>query len=95
MPAGAINNRKSRGHWNGPVSTTGRNNTYINPNYKPPTVEPLSSGASQRSSYASGHAQQSKNLGPREVVIDGVAFQSSNRSLVRKDRTSTVPWMIG
>ncbi|KAF8887309.1 hypothetical protein BD779DRAFT_1527374 [Infundibulicybe gibba] len=49
-----------------------RSNTYINPNYKPPS-RPQSS-ASNRS--------QSQN---QVVVLNGVEFSSSSRSLVRKD----------
>lgn len=84
--SGAINRHKTRQA----PSTSGypqqrpRSNVYINPNYKPdnrptrpkiPTAKPL-----QASGSASATTSQK-----RDVVIDGVAFESSGRSLVRKD----------
>ncbi|KAJ4473565.1 hypothetical protein J3R30DRAFT_3780363, partial [Lentinula aciculospora] len=80
-------------------SATGiRKNTYVNPNYKLTNkyVRPSTSTAvpPQPSTKPSTSTTEIK-----EVVINGIAFQSSGRSLVRKDRksfprsfnTSTIP----
>ncbi|KAI5120374.1 hypothetical protein M0805_006896 [Coniferiporia weirii] len=86
---GAINRHKANPN---PKSSSfpGRNNSYVNPNYnaplKPaftsvPAVEPTSVSAQPTRPHA--------DASHREVVIDGVAFQSSGRSLVRKDLVKT------
>lgn len=84
---GAINQRKYASQVSRPPSSSFRfngNNKYINPNYK---VTPKS----QRPPVVTKEKSQVANLPststsrPHEVVIDGVAFQSSRRSLVRKD----------
>lgn len=87
FPLGVINRHKASESWPAkPASTSGRNHSYVNPRYKPyakpasrttDTEQPV---ASSTSTLAVGPTK------PREVVIDGVAFQSSRRSLVRKDR---------
>ncbi|KLO12712.1 hypothetical protein SCHPADRAFT_829126 [Schizopora paradoxa] len=77
---GAINRHKS-----GPPRPTNRNtNAYVNPAYKPPS-RPVNSVAS---SSKSQHTVNGLKL--REVMLDGVAFQSSTRSLVRKDLVPTL-----
>ena len=71
-----------------------RNNTYVNPNYKPPskpasTSRPLPSAKSYtQTAVASASVARPPMVTnqPPEVVIDGVAFKSSGRALVRKDR---------
>ncbi|TFK83137.1 hypothetical protein K466DRAFT_589975 [Polyporus arcularius HHB13444] len=69
----------------GPVPTHPRNNVYVNPTYKPyvKTFKPPSSAAT-----APRPASRPPPTAPdekRDVIIDGVAFESSGRSLVRKD----------
>ncbi|THH21184.1 hypothetical protein EUX98_g8431 [Antrodiella citrinella] len=65
-----------------------RSNVYVNPNYKPPST------STSKSSFLAPATTALRPLTPpvvppstvkREVVIGGVAFQSSGRSLVRKD----------
>ncbi|KAJ7022126.1 hypothetical protein C8F04DRAFT_1139078 [Mycena alexandri] len=61
-----------------------RSSTYINPNYKPPANKyirppPSKPPPQSRPPTASSSTQV------KEVVLNGVAFESSNRSLVRKD----------
>ena len=69
----------------GPSHTTGRprSNVYINPNYKPstPALPPTRPSLQTRPSASLGSDEK------RDVVIGGVAFESSGRSLVRKDCT--------
>lgn len=79
---GAINAHKS----GKPGAFLSRSSSYVNPNYKPP---PRPFFGSKSSSFArSSHttAASAPSGQPRDVVIDGVAFQSSQHSLVRKDR---------
>ncbi|CDO75838.1 hypothetical protein BN946_scf184951.g36 [Trametes cinnabarina] len=89
---GAINRHKS-GESTAPPRSAGapavvartRSNVYVNPNYKPPakTVRPPVS--------APIHPRPAPRLPvslpqqKRDVVIDGIAFESSGLSLVRKD----------
>ncbi|KIM62655.1 hypothetical protein SCLCIDRAFT_119208 [Scleroderma citrinum Foug A] len=73
------------------LASNHRSNTYVNPNYKPPSSYRSQAYQSSNSRYvrpppsmkpeATTQAQPST----RDVVIDGVAFESSTRSLVRKD----------
>jgi len=87
----SINNAKSAQH---PRSNAHqppiRSNVYVNPNYKPPSStfrpaipKPLSSTVPSRPSPVSAEK--------KEVVIGGVAFESSGRSLVRKDLPKPAP----
>ncbi|KAI6107283.1 hypothetical protein EDD16DRAFT_1622834 [Pisolithus croceorrhizus] len=85
---GAINHHKSaqqaHGSAPGPASYR-RSNKYVNPTYKPP-----SHGSQSYQNIASSHfpAPATKTSQPsstRDVVLGGVAFESSSRSLVRKD----------
>lgn len=82
---GAINRHKS-----GPTTivpaqpTSKRNATYVNPNYKPPKPPSRQILTSHLSAVA-GPSTKPASLAAREVVIDGVAFQSLGRSLVRKE----------
>ncbi|KAL0955846.1 hypothetical protein HGRIS_002048 [Hohenbuehelia grisea] len=62
-----------------------RANAYVNPNYKPPSrtyVRPTPPVSRPPSSSSSE---------PKEVVLGGVAFQSSSRSLVRKGLPTPIP----
>jgi hypothetical protein len=95
---GAINRHRSgEGQARPPHSTT--RTTYVNPSYKPPSkayVRPeyqasgVNTTTSSRSSTTvrppsgPGPSQSS----PHDVTIDGVVFESSKRSLVRKDSAS-------
>ncbi|KAJ8079537.1 hypothetical protein PM082_011124 [Marasmius tenuissimus] len=67
-----------------------RSNTYVNPNYKPsntyirPTLGP--------SNLVKPVSQPAPSTNkPKEVVLGGVAFSSSRRSLVRKDLPKPAP----
>ncbi|KAI0666786.1 hypothetical protein C8Q78DRAFT_1056944 [Trametes maxima] len=62
-----------------------RSNVYVNPNYKPPlgAVRPSVSVATQPRPVLRAAASLPEEK--RDVVIDGVAFESSGRTLVRKD----------
>ncbi|KAI5982449.1 hypothetical protein EDC04DRAFT_2592775 [Pisolithus marmoratus] len=86
---GAINRHKSgqQSHESalGPASYR-RSNKYVNPTYKPPS----SHSSQSYQNLASAHipAPVTKSTQPsstKDVVIDGVTFESSSRSLVRKD----------
>ncbi|KAL5492526.1 hypothetical protein ACEPAI_3973 [Sanghuangporus weigelae] len=73
--SGVINAHKS-----GKAGTfSSRSDSYLNPHRKPP------SKASSFQRSLDGPAAASPSSRPRDVVIDGVAFQSSKHSLVRKD----------
>lgn len=68
-----------------PSTTRPRNNVYVNPNYKPP------SRSSHPTAPVTQHPRAPETVIPptsqkRDVVIGGIAFESSGRSLVRKDR---------
>ncbi|KAL6298986.1 hypothetical protein BKA93DRAFT_743152 [Sparassis latifolia] len=94
--SGAINRHKTGEQVSRPPTyppARPRNNVYINPNYKPPskTSKPASSTVRpmyQQRSVAPSTAQK------RDVVISGVAFESSGRSLVRKDLPKPAPASI-
>lgn len=64
-----------------PVSRPPRSNVYVNPNYKPPSksTTPVPSTVHPPRLPVPSSSQK------RDVVIGGVAFESSGRSLVRKD----------
>ena len=80
---GAIDRHKS-GASHKPPSRT---NVYVNPNYKPPSR----SDQVQTRPAPYHRPAPIKNTGEkRDVVLNGVAFQSSARSLVRKDREYTL-----
>lgn len=79
---GAIDRHKSGDH-----KPPSRTNVYVNPNYKP------SSRSTQVPTRPAPYHRPVpiKNTGEkRDVVLNGVAFQSSGRSLVRKDRECTL-----
>jgi hypothetical protein len=88
--SGAINRHKSgisTGNYRQP-----RNNVYINPNYKPPskTVNPTAPLSSSKPASDAPYQAATK-----DVIIGGVAFESSGRSLVRKNCESCrriTPW---
>ncbi|EGO22276.1 hypothetical protein SERLADRAFT_472853 [Serpula lacrymans var. lacrymans S7.9] len=96
---GAINNHKSKHQattYSRDYPTKSRSNTYINPNYKPPTNPSHFKSSQFTRAPATSKPPPPPAPGPsqaREVVIDGVAFQSSGRSLVRKDlpKPATAP----
>ncbi|KAF9785077.1 hypothetical protein BJ322DRAFT_1061198 [Thelephora terrestris] len=76
--SGAIDRHKS----GAPYKPPSRTNVYVNPNYKP------SSRPNQVQPRPAPYHRPApiKNTGEkRDVVLNGVAFQSSGRSLVRKD----------
>ncbi|KAG6873500.1 hypothetical protein C0995_014768 [Termitomyces sp. Mi166 len=87
-----INERKSiiSGQNSGYPRTNSRNNTYINPNYKPAnkyTRPNINIAQSQPPSLPQAQPQvKPPSTKVKDVVINGVAFESSGRSLVRKDR---------
>ncbi|KAI0084479.1 hypothetical protein BDY19DRAFT_898470, partial [Irpex rosettiformis] len=65
-----------------------RNNVYVNPNYKLPSKpQPQAQQASSSSVSIPPTSTPGSIQGTRDVVIGGVAFESSGRSLVRKDCT--------
>ncbi|KAL0065197.1 hypothetical protein AAF712_007867 [Marasmius tenuissimus] len=67
-----------------------RSNTYVNPNYKPSNtyIRPTP-GPSNLVKPVSQPAPSTNK--PKEVVLGGVAFSSSRRSLVRKDLPKPAP----
>ncbi|KAJ3538599.1 hypothetical protein NM688_g6495 [Phlebia brevispora] len=62
-----------------------RNNVYINPNYKPPSKSQTPTPQPPRQPQAKPQPPRSDEK--KDVVIGGVTFESSGRSLVRKDCT--------
>ncbi|KAJ7864026.1 hypothetical protein B0H13DRAFT_2069845 [Mycena leptocephala] len=75
-----------------------RSSTYINPNYKPQPnkyIRPTSTTAPPSVPAAAASARPplstSSSGGVKEVVLNGVAFESSTRSLVRKDLPKPKP----
>ncbi|KIL69320.1 hypothetical protein M378DRAFT_157570 [Amanita muscaria Koide BX008] len=65
-----------------------KSNIYINPTYRPSNkyVRPGSTASSQQQSGPStSTSTTAPSIGVKEVVLNGVAFESSRRSLVRKD----------
>ncbi|GLB43404.1 putative zinc finger [Lyophyllum shimeji] len=91
-----INQHKAGISTNPEVSRiSSRNNTYVNPNYKPPSkyVRPTST-AVQRPPVLPRPQVQPPSTEVKDVVLNGIAFESSGRSLVRKDLpkpTSSAP----
>ena len=96
---GAINRHRSgQGQGRPPHSTT--RTTYVNPSYKPPSSKPQvlpeykAAGVTPTtSSRPSPTVRPPSGPGPslsqpHDVTIDGVVFESSKRSLVRKDSAS-------
>ncbi|KAI9511388.1 hypothetical protein F5148DRAFT_1171171 [Russula earlei] len=95
---GAINRHRSGGGQARPPSSTSRT-TYVNPSYKPPSsktyVHPeyqSSRATASTSSNSSSTVRPASASGtgpslsqPHDVTINGVVFESSKRSLVRKD----------
>ncbi|KAI0788769.1 hypothetical protein C8Q75DRAFT_807503 [Abortiporus biennis] len=89
---GAINKRKAEEAR--PPRTTNfqpglpgqRSNVYVNPNYKPPsrTIPPPRPATSTETIWHPT-APRTATVGTRDVVIGGVTFEASGRSLVRKD----------
>ena len=80
---GAIDRHKSAASYKPPSRT----NVYVNPNYKPP---PRSTQVPSRPAPYPRPAPIKNTGEKRDVVLNGVAFQSSGRSLVRKDREYTL-----
>ncbi|KIK99353.1 hypothetical protein PAXRUDRAFT_822831 [Paxillus rubicundulus Ve08.2h10] len=85
---GAINQHKStqqqHGAFAGPSSYR-RSNTYVNPNYKPPSN---SKSQGYRNDTAPPLRLATSTVAApstRDIVIGGIAFETSFRSLVRKD----------
>jgi hypothetical protein len=99
---GAINRHRSGEGQAGPPYTTSRT-TYVNPSYKPPSskayVRPgyqTSSVTPTQSASSSATVRPPSGPGPsrtqpRDVTINGVMFESSKRSLVRKDSACMHP----
>ncbi|KAI0289611.1 hypothetical protein BC826DRAFT_970906 [Russula brevipes] len=80
---GAINRHRSgEGHARPPPSKT--RTTYVNPSYKPPSSKTHVRPEYQASS-ANPAPSSRPSTTPHDVTIDGVVFESSKRSLVRKD----------
>ena len=83
---GAINRHRA-GQPSKPFTFTSRSNAYVNPNYKPPSRAVWrASLPPQPSRPVEPPSRPLSSSGTRDVLIDGVAFQSSGRSLIRKDR---------
>ncbi|KAL4246244.1 hypothetical protein ABKN59_009213 [Abortiporus biennis] len=98
---GAINKRKAEEAR--PPRTTNfqpglpgqRSNVYVNPNYKPPsrTIPPPRPATSTETIWHPT-APRTATVGTRDVVIGGVTFEASGRSLVRKDLPKPAPSAI-
>ena len=78
IASGAIDRHKSGASYKPPSRT----NVYVNPNYKP---SPHSTQVPPRPAPYHRPAPIKNTGEKRDVVLNGVAFQSSARSLVRKD----------
>ncbi|KAI0705149.1 hypothetical protein BC835DRAFT_1261399 [Cytidiella melzeri] len=86
---GAINRHKNPGPLARrltPQPGLPRNNVYMNPYYKPPSI-PQPTAPQRASSAPKPLTSRQSTQNTRDVVIGGVAFESSGRSLVRKDCT--------
>ncbi|KAF8659860.1 hypothetical protein AX16_001744 [Volvariella volvacea WC 439] len=83
----SINQHKSTIQSNPSTARYSRNYSYVNPNYKPPSYKPPSVNkyAAPRVNVVQPSPQQPGSGPVKEVVLNGVAFESSSRSLVRKD----------
>ncbi|OCH87389.1 hypothetical protein OBBRIDRAFT_759865 [Obba rivulosa] len=72
-----------------PAPARPRNNVYVNPNYKPPSKSarptPPISHTPPQAPPSNPPTRPPSAAERRDVVIDGVTFESSARSLVRKD----------
>ncbi|KAI0644203.1 hypothetical protein C8Q79DRAFT_974699 [Trametes meyenii] len=62
-----------------------RSNVYVNPNYKPPLNTVRTPVPATTQPRPAARPPASLPAEKRDVVIDGVAFESSGRTLVRKD----------
>ncbi|KAG7094077.1 hypothetical protein E1B28_007697 [Marasmius oreades] len=73
-----------------PTANPYRKNTYINPNLNPNNTytRPTPGPSKLTSAYSQPPPFSTK---PKEVVLNGVAFSSSRRSLVRKDLPKPTP----
>ena len=90
--AGAIDRHKTQQPPAFNPAARPRSNVYVNPNYKPPTKQvSRPAPASVPSRPPSTKPPSVKTTERRDVVIGGVAFESSGRSLVRKDCTLFIP----
>ncbi|KAF9645872.1 hypothetical protein BDM02DRAFT_3189333 [Thelephora ganbajun] len=69
-------------HKSGAYKPHSRTNVYVNPNYNPP---PRSTQVPTRSAPYHRPAPIKDTGEKRDVVLNGIAFQSSGRSLVRRD----------
>lgn len=90
---GAINRAKTGGPVARPAvpattATRPRGNVYVNPNYKPPSQAARPPISTVPQSRPVSRPTPSLPQETRDVVIDGIAFESSGRTLVRKDRKS-------
>jgi hypothetical protein len=90
-PLGAINRHKSGSATQQPTgysTSRPRNSTYVNPNYKLPSKQ-AAKYVRPAATTAAYKPQAPPVPGPsqtRDIVIGGIEFESSGRSLVRKDR---------
>ncbi|KAG5654192.1 hypothetical protein H0H81_006225 [Sphagnurus paluster] len=82
----SINQHKSVISGPGPIRTNSRNNTYINPNYKLASkyVRPTNNYV-QRPTVPPRIPVKPPSTEVKDVVLNGIAFESSGRTLVRKD----------
>ena len=97
---GAINRHRS-GEARPPQPYTTTRTSYVNPSYKPPSSKPPVRPGSQTSGAPPASRPSSiptvrppsgpgpSQSQPRDVTINGVLFETSKRSLVRKDSAST------
>ena len=71
------------------TSARPRSNVYVNPNYKPPskTARPPAPPPQPRPAARPPPTLPQEK---RDVVLNGVEFESSGRALVRKDRKSSI-----
>ncbi|KZS94409.1 hypothetical protein SISNIDRAFT_484632 [Sistotremastrum niveocremeum HHB9708] len=87
--SGAIDRHKAATSGQQKASTsTARSHTYVNPNYKPPNP---ASYPRYPASHKYQAPQQISSSQKKDVVIGGVAFESSGRSLTRKDLVAKKP----
>ncbi len=87
---GAINRAKTGGPVARPAvpatnPTRPRGNVYVNPNYKPPSQAARPHVPTVTQPRPAARPPPVLPQETRDVVIDGIAFESSGRSLVRKD----------
>jgi hypothetical protein len=97
---GAINRHRS-GEARPPHPSTTTRTSYVNPSYKPPSSKPVVRPGPQTSAAPPASSASSvvptvrppsgpgpSQSQPRDVTINGVVFETSKRSLVRKDSAS-------